>query len=334
MPKTFHLVINPKALEFYEDIKTYITGLKTFTYLHVVEHIGQSEKHYHALCQFSENIKKLSTKKLHGAHIKPNTFGNTDQIKDYIDCKDNHPNHVGVTAVLIDDIGEYKYMGVSTLKDSSCESLLGVKRATDLPDWRMINAWKALKIDERSRITVANWKKNIEVYWIQGPSAIGKSEKAWELVKTWYLDHGIENEEDMLFDELKYNSKSGFYLGVDLGNDTKVAVFDDFRARMLPEEFVNLVDYRRHKLEIKGGHIVNNYELIIFTSVQHFSRIYGNVDDYEARTQWTRRVTVIDLYKGKEPDNESVTSNVSHDTVCFYCKHNVLGQCNCNYFNK
>ena len=103
---------------------------------------------------------------------------------------------------------------------------------------------------------------------------------------------------------------------------------------MPPEEFINLVDYRRHELQIKGGHVINNYELIIFTTVQRFNQLYGNVDDYERREQWERRITVIDMYKGKQPDNESVTSNMSHDTVCFYCKHNVLGQCNCNYFNK
>ena len=349
MARTYHLVINPKALEFYADIKNYLLSLKTLHYLYVVEHIGQEEKHYHVLCQFRENIKKLSTKKLHGAHIKPMIFGNTDQLKDYLDCKDKEHIKNNVTSIVIDESGEYKCYGTNNLPDNSCKSLLGVKRMADLPDWRMVNAWKTLKINERCKINVANWNKHIEVYWIQGPSGIGKSEKAWELIKTWYQDHLIDDEEQMTFDEIKYNSHSGFYLGIDLEEENKVAIFDDFRARMLPEEFINLIDYRRHKLEIKGGHIVNNYELIIFTTIQHFDRIYSNVENYEMREQWTRRVKVIDLYNKSSISLDTLTSrDYEHDYECYYCDNNIQckckcivnnckckeKQCNCDFFNK
>lgn len=298
----------------------------------VVEHIGQEEKHYHLVLQLSQSLPKLSVKKLHGAHIKPKMFGKTIDIIKYIDCEDEEHKKNGVTAVLIDEEGEFKEQG-GDRGFYSCENILSYKRMIDLPDFRMQNAWKILKLNQNSKISLSNWRKNIEVYWIQGPSAAGKSEKAEELLHTWYLDHGVENKDEMTFDELKY-TKSGFYLGYDIEANNKVAIFDDFRARMPPEEFINLVDYRRHKLEIKGGHVVNNYELIIFTTVQKFNQLYGNVDDYERREQWERRITVIDLYKGKQPDNLSVTSNLSHDTACFYCKHNVINQCNCDFLNK
>ena len=247
--------------------------------------------------EFRENIKKLSVKKLHGAHIKPICFGNTNEIIDYLECKDEKHKKDNVTYVLIDEQGEYKYMEFqSENKIKSARDLLGIKRLSDIPDWKMVNAWKTLKIDANSKITVANWNKPINVYWIQGPSAIGKSAMAKDMVKDWYEAKGITDEDDMSFDEVKYNHRSGFFLGIDIGANNKAAIFDDFRARMLPEDFINLIDYRRHKIEIKGGHWINNYELIIFTSVQRFHTIYGNVDDYENRRQWERRVKVIDLY--------------------------------------
>jgi len=41
--------------------------------------------------------------------------------------------------------------------------------------------------------------------------------------------------------------------------------------------------------------ILNEYLIIIITSVQKFSKIYRNVDD-EPRAQWERRVQVIDMF--------------------------------------
>ena len=115
MPRVFHLVINPKALEFYADIVDYVTKLKYFQYLFVCEHFGQDTKHYHMLLQLSENLPKLSTKKLHGAHIKPKIYGSTQKIKDYIECKDEKHKAEGVTAVVIDEIGEMLKQGGNQL---------------------------------------------------------------------------------------------------------------------------------------------------------------------------------------------------------------------------
>ena len=49
-------------------------------------------------------------------------------------------------------------------------------------------------------------------------------------------------------------------------------------------------------MNVKGGHVKNNYKLIIFTSVQRLREIYRNVDEYERREQWERRIEVIDKY--------------------------------------
>ncbi|OUM64028.1 hypothetical protein PIROE2DRAFT_60938 [Piromyces sp. E2] len=99
----------------------------------------------------------------------------------------------------------------------------------------------------------------------------------------------------MYFDEIKYCNL--FYSGVNTDYLSEVAVYDDFRAGVMkPEEFINLIDYRVHNLNIKGGEAKNNYKLIIFTSVQKLDTIYRNVDNYERREQWIRRINLIDLY--------------------------------------
>lgn len=291
MPNVFHLTINPAALEFYQDIKEYVMGLKHFQYMLVCEHIGQAEKHYHMLLQLAKSLPRLSVRNLHGAHITPKMFGSTAALRSYIMCEDAKHKAEGVTAVLIDEEGEMKHQGgFCTVRE-----LMNFKSAADLDDYRMYNTYQKVQSQVKNRVSIANWRKEVQVYYIQGPSGIGKSSKAEQIIFNWYRQREVSNTEEMYFDELKY--VDGFYQGVNVDNPTKVALFDDFRAgNMKPEEFINLIDYRKHNMNIKGGSTKNNYELIIFTSVQRFSSIYKNVEDYERREQWERRVNLVDLY--------------------------------------
>lgn len=292
MPNIFHLVINPAALEYYADIKEYVMGLKNFQYLFCCEHVGQSEKHYHMLLQLSKPLRKLSVDRLHGAHIKPKMFGSTAALKAYIACEDEKHKKAGVTAILIDEEGEMRHQGGFC----TVRQLMNVKSAEELEDYRMYNTYQKVQGQLRNRVSIGSWKKEIQVYYIQGPSGIGKSDRAEEIIRNWYLDRNVEDPNEMFFDELKYDN-NGFYAGVNVDMPTKVAIFDDFRAgNMKPEEFINLIDYRVHNLNVKGTSVKNNYELIVFTSVQKLSSIYKNVEDFERREQWERRITLIDLY--------------------------------------
>lgn len=280
MPNIFHLVLNPKALEYYEDIKEYLTNLKYFQYLHVVEHIGQNEKHYHMLLQLSKSLPKLSVKKLHGAHIKPKTYGSTQDLKDYIDCKDDKHKEENVTAILIDEIGELLKQGGYSVK-----ALLECNNVEDLPDYRMVNTWYKLKYNRPMK--VRERRKSIKVYYIQGPSGVGKTNKAMDIAEEF------ENQWDTYTDWIKY--ENGFYSGIT--GSARIAIYDDFRpGDMKAKEFVNLIDYNKHNLNVKGSGFINNYNLIIITSVVKLSTIYKNIEADEPRKQWERRIQLIDMY--------------------------------------
>lgn len=280
MPTIFHLIINPKALEYYQDILQYVQSLKNFQYLLVVEHLGQEEKHYHMLLQLSKSLPKLSTKKTHGAHIQPKLYGSTQAMIDYLWCRDEKHKEEGVTAVLIDEIGEYKKQGGYSVK-----ALKEVSDEDELTDYRMYNIWKKLKHNKKRK--VSEYRKSVKVYWIQGPSGIGKTNKAMDIAEEF------EERNDWFTDFVKF--ENGFYLGVSDGS--KIAIYDDFRdSHMKPSEFINFIDYNRHWLNVKGGSLLNEYNLIIITSVQRLDRIYRRMADDEPKKQWERRIEVIDMY--------------------------------------
>lgn len=148
-----------------------------------------------------------------------------------------------------------------------------------------INAKRKLK----GRTHVDDWFKDVKVYWIQGASGSGKSMSAMKMIK------------DL--------SKSGYFAEIQYVNnfwnindeDTEVALYDDFRdSHCKPSEFIKFIDYNRHTINVKGGHMTNNYTLIIFTSVQRLKDIYRKMKDQEPKKQWERRIEVIDLYDQNE----------------------------------
>nr|QXN75687.1 MAG: replication associated protein [Virus sp.] len=138
-------------------------------------------------------------------------------------------------------------------------------------------------------IKLSDWHKEIKVTFICGPSGVGKSTKARELLM----------EEGYLYaHEVKYEST--FYHGT--GNGKGAAIYDDFRdSHMRASEFINFIDYNTHIMNVKGGSVRNHYERIIITSVQHPEDLYRNMDD-EPRKQWLRRIEIIDL----TPERKSV----------------------------
>lgn len=140
-------------------------------------------------------------------------------------------------------------------------------------------------------VDLEDWHKKIEVTYIYGPSGAGKSTLAKKMLK----DEGYKKAHI-----IKYEST--FYHGI--GNGFGAAIYDDFRdSHMKPSEFINLIDYNRHYMNIKGGTVMNNLERIIITSVQNPEWIYSGISDEEPKKQWLRRMKVIKL---KHEDDEGI----------------------------
>lgn len=166
---------------------------------------------------------------------------------------------------------KHKFETMADLKDEDSD---------DIPPY-MYSAYSKYKHKPKP-IKTSDWLKHVKVFYICGPSGIGKSTKAYDLL----IENNIEE-----FDEISY--ENGFYLGAT--GAAKACVFDDFRdSRMKPDEFIRFIDYRKHTMNIKGGQIMNDYELIIITSIKPINELYRNVRD-EQREQWLRRLDVIDL---------------------------------------
>ena len=141
---------------------------------------------------------------------------------------------------------------------------------------------KAIHEDDES-IDIDDIHKHVKVFYLWGPSGVGKTTKALTMAK----DLGYSK-----IHMIKYESSFWCYLGHAHG----CAIYDDFRdSHMKPSEFINLIDYNVHPMNIKGSNILNRFECIIITSVQNPEELYRGMWDEEPRKQWLRRMEVIEL---------------------------------------
>ena len=73
---------------------------------------------------------------------------------------------------------------------------------------------------------------------------------------------------------------------------------------MKANEFIKFIDYNSQQMNIKGGSVMNNFKLIIITSIIRPDDIYRNVPA-ESKVQWMRRIQVIDMWpKGSDKNND------------------------------
>lgn len=271
--RRFQLTLH--ALDRYDELKEYITGLKTFTYLLAGKEIGEKNEreHIHIYVCFAKPLK-LSIKKLCTAHIEQ-CRGNHSQNIDYVSKQGN----------IIDEIGTKPrdWGGNHTVKE-----LKEISNPDDL-DWKEYNTWQKIHDKMNMKVKLSDWHKDVKVTFICGPSGAGKSLKAKD---TLIEEYGKDVEVNIV------KHTENFWHGVD--GETKIAIYDDFRdSDMKASEFINFIDYNTHTMNVKGGSVKNVFERIIITSVQHPEDIYRNLSD-EPRKQWLRRIEIIDLGTEKE----------------------------------
>ena len=258
-------------VERWEKLKAYLSSRKLLNYAIACKEIAPSTGHEHIHCyvQFN-NSTQLAISKIQGAHIET-CKGSPQQNVEYI-RKDGD---------IIWETGKLRLAGNPTIRDIKN---MNEDEIDELP-WQMRNTATKIKDEQANDIDIEDWHKDIKVYWIYGPSGIGKTERAKQIVRDNADTYG------KTVNIVKYTNT--FWSGI--GN-AKIAIYDDFRdSHMPPSEFINFIDYNMHTLNIKGGNKQNNYKLIIITSVQHPQFIYSNMRDSEPRKQWMRRMQIIDM---------------------------------------
>ena len=262
--RSFQLTCN--NLESYNASVQYLKKSQMLDYIIACHELAPTtgHEHWHIYCHFN-NARLLKLKKLKGAHVEV-CRGSAVQNIDYIKKNGDITLEEGIPP-------SFNSLTVSELKKINDED--------DLPDWKQFNLWSKLKSQET--INIMDWLKPIKVYYIWGPSGIGKSKKAKDIVLESKLGHEVSIA--------KFNN--GYWNGVN--SKSKIMIYDDFRDSHMPaSEFINLIDYNKHIMNTKGAFVINNYELIIITSVQDVDTIYSNLPD-EPRLQWMRRIEVINL---------------------------------------
>jgi hypothetical protein len=247
--------------------------------------------HMHAFIYFTNPVAMASLKKL---------FGNT--------CHVERPRHNSLAIQYVKgerpgegkdmgDIRKYniKEFGVMPMDNGvnrTVAQLKEIENPDDL-DWRQYNTWERIH-KKPTKMSTKDWfKPDLKViYFYASTSGAGKT----KAIVDWLEAHHIEE-----FDEIKH--VGDFWHGVTDGEG--VAVYDDFRpAHMNPSEFINLIDYHVHALNVKNGSVKNKYHTILISSIVNPRTMYVSQSN-EAREQWIRRMQIINVGDNSESDSEN-----------------------------
>lgn len=264
--RRFQLTLN--QLEHYDEVESYLTGLKNFRYLISCKEKAPTTEHEHAhifVC-FKQAVR-LSQTKIKGAHVEI-CKGSDKQNIDYIKKDGN----------IISEIGNIpKQGGVVTVKE-----VMNVEDIYDLPA-RLFKTWRDISLWNQGMTRGQIYKPGVKVFYIWGESGSGKTK--------YVYDH--LSEEDAV-DRVKF--VNNFWTGVSYDESIRIAWYDDFRSSdMKPSEFINFIDYYANNMNVKGGHVLNHYDTIFITSIFDPEDLYKGSYAEEQRRQWLRRMEIIHI---------------------------------------
>ena len=256
----FQLTLND--VNCYEGLLEYIKTLKPSYYISCRETAPTTgHEHIHIYVQFNRS-KRLSLKKLLGAHIEV-CKGSPQQNIDYIKKGGD----------IIDEEGEVKKKGGKTIQDVKKMS----KEEREKLPIQLYNIVQKIEEKEGNDLDPEeSYKGKVQVHWYWGESGAGKTRQAMKEMK------------GKKYNMLKY--ENGFWHGI---GEAEIALYDDWRdTHMKPTELINFIDYYIHPMNVKGGSVKNKYKEIYITSIQDPEKIYNNMPE-EYKKQWLRRIREI-----------------------------------------
>ena len=266
--KCRHFQLTLNEIEFYDELKQYLTGLDYNYYVSCLEEAPTTKhEHIHIYIQF-ETPHRLSIKKCCGAHIEK-CYGSPRKNEEYIKKDGN----------IIDELGTIRYSGnIKTIED------LKEMDIKDVPP-NYYNIKKKIDEEENDKITFFNMLDEIkndelkapEIIYITGDSGKGKTYTAYKKALEKYDKKDIG----------KLTLKNDF---IDVINEkAKCFVIEEFRpSQIKASDFLQLTDKYGYRANIKGGFITLRPEMIIICSIIHPTLLYN---DSEKNKQFIRRIT-------------------------------------------
>lgn len=264
--RRFQLTLNQP--EYYEELKSYLTSFKAFKFLvSCREHAPETgHEHMHVYVCFN-NGTRLSQSRLKGAHLEICRGSNKQNIE-YIEKGGD----------IVDRIGEEPHQGTTY---TVCE-LREIKDPNNLPA-SQFKIWREVTLWNQSMTRAELYKPGVKIFYIWGKSGAGKTRYVWDQLK-----------EDDRVDRVKF--VNNFWTGVSYDPTIRIAWYDDFRSSdMKPSEFVNFIDYYANNMNVKGGHVLNHYDVIFITSIFDPEHIYQGSYSEEDRQQWLRRMEIVHI---------------------------------------
>lgn len=277
------------------DYEHYFEVLKSMTYRFL--RIGAKEiapttghEHYHAFIYFDSARTFASLKKKLGSCHIEDQKGTVAQAMGYTVkdgaaiFEDGEVPHQGCQSCCAEELQVMSNKEVIERYGKNCRTFL---YARDL----LNNDVDIDSIDKYGKMNV---------YFIWGPPAAGKSQLAKQILKKFSSDGKCNL--------IKY--KGGFFEGV---GQHSCAWFDEWRDDIMPvTDFLSFIDYNKQILNTKGGHVFNNYTTIVITSVQNPMEIYSWLSSSEPKQQWIRRMTeIIHL----TPPSEELVEEINIDDL-------------------
>lgn len=293
---TKFFITNNQPDQYHEKFLEYLKNRSSIVYVayafHIAPTTGRSHVHYAIKSNVSIAISKtfpFDIEKLRGSW---------NQALDYL--QHEHINEFGETWT-----PELHEIGIKPAERGRPQTVKDAMQMTneDIKELDLCTALQVLKIQKTNQddgINIDDFHKDVKVFYIQGPSGSFKTTDAVKLAK--------DNNINKLYLGKHVN---GFWTGVKHSSNINTCLFyDDFRdSDMKASEFINMIDYNKHWMNIKGDQVLNDFNLIIITSVQKITDIYKNMTD-EPKKQWLRRVQVIDKYNDDNNNDEDFSLTI------------------------
>lgn len=286
--KTFMLTIQNSLLPEMDAIYNYVSHLAGFQYglicSHNKGHDIETLPHVHIVLQYNMG-KRLSIKKLRGAHIDPMKYGSVHNMVKYAKGETGHDDIEGFEAQVLYEEGELKLNGGYRVTGSEVREFNSVEQVYELP----LPLQKIAKsiYEEKQAEDVWNsvldevWNDSLtqpEVIYITGESGAGKTYRAIKEAK----EAGYDKSEVG-----RLTIENNFFSFVNSGADC--IIVPEFRPNQCRATLLlEFLDKYGFNAPIKGGFKFVRPKTIIIASIVPPEQLYL---DEEKNKQFTRRIT-------------------------------------------